>query len=177
MTALAACACSSQKSAPAETTEQQPAVEAPENMIVGGETRPGANYMPKGRIYRTTVPCADLVPVTLNGERTALVSFPAVTDVGTWSTPLHLADGWLLDRRGITPNSAFTRYTYTEYAALKQTPTPAELMAAIMPEARVADIVELPYTTSVAVSDTAAVNKLIREGLPGCRTLYTIPKL
>ncbi len=45
-------------------------------------------------------------------------------------------------------------------------------MASVIPGARVVEIVSLPVTTPVAVADTVMCNRLIREGLPGCKVVY-----
>ena len=46
--------------------------------------------------------------------------------------PTPLADGYLLDNRGIGRNVAFLSYTYEEYAALPATPSPEELMEKVI---------------------------------------------
>ncbi len=86
---------------------------------------------------------------------------------------LPLADGYLLDRRGISPTTAFTSYTYSRYSALSTAPDASQLIKSIIPGAKVTEIVELPMTTSQAATDTARCNSLIREGLPGCKVLMT----
>lgn len=133
------------------------------------------NALPKAVIYKTSADVRLNVPVTLDDAGTGLLSYPAPSDIFPEAAPLPLADGFLLDRRGVGPNSAFTTYTYAEYSALKTAPTPAELMKAIIPGVRVTEIVRLPFTTSVAVADTAEVNRLIRTGLPGCDILLDMP--
>lgn len=90
--------------------------------------------MPKARIYRTNGDYRDKVPVNLDAARSTVVSYPAPTDLT--ALPVQLADGYLLDLRGIGPNTAFTSYTYAEYSAMKDAPTPSQIMDAIMPGAR-----------------------------------------
>lgn len=68
--------------------------------------------MPKARIYRTNGDYRDKVPVNLDAARSTVVSYPAPTDLT--ALPVQLADGYLLDLRGIGPNTAFTSYTYAE---------------------------------------------------------------
>lgn len=144
--------CSSSKTAPA-------LVENPERPAVLGR----ADTMPKAVIYRTSGDFRDNVPVTLGPDGT-LQSYPAPSDLTPGrSEPLSLADGFLLDRRGVSLNSAFTRYTYAEYAALPQTPAPDQLLKAIIPGARVTEIYTLPMTPGEAAADTAAVNRIIRD--------------
>ncbi|MCM1355488.1 MAG: hypothetical protein NC212_03675 [Staphylococcus sp.] len=123
------------------------------------------------RIYKTNGDYADKVPVMLNADRNTLVSYPAPTDLRT-GLPVKLTDGFLLDNRGVGVNTAFTRWSYREYEALAAPPSPAEIMANILPEARVTEIYEMPFASGTP--DAAArCDSLIRAGLPGCRPLST----
>lgn len=132
-----------------------------------------ARYMPRAVAYRTSGNYDDNVPVTLSADGSTLQSFPAPTDVTPEvSTPIRLCDGYLLDRRGISPRSVFTRYTYAEYASLKKVPTTAELLKAVIPGAVVTEIVEFPFTTTEAEADTALCNKLLREHSPELRQMW-----
>ncbi len=122
---------------------------------------------PPARVYRTSADYAANVPVTLNEQRTALVSYPDPADLRQQSSPVPLADGWMLDRRGISANSAFLTYTYAQYAALDRAPDEADIMAAIIPDARVTEIGILPMTLQKAQADTAAVNRMLTGDTPG----------
>lgn len=130
-----------------------------------------AGVMPKAHIYKTNGNYNDNVSVTMNADGSQLISYPAPSDISNASAPLPLADGYLLDRRGISPTTAFTSYTYSRYSALSTAPDASQLIKSIIPGAKVTEIVELPMTTSQAASDTARCNNLIREGLPGCKVL------
>lgn len=110
----------------------------------------------------------------MDGSR--IVSFPAPGDLRS-ATPLPLADGYLLDRRGISPNSVFTTYTYPEYTALSEAPAIDVLKSSIIPGAKVTRIVRLPMTLNSALSDTSAINRLIRQGLPDCQIVYDAPEI
>lgn len=112
--------------------------------VLGG-ARP-VSMMPKVKIYKTNGDYDYLVPITLDASRTKVVSFPAPSDLTEASMPLKLDDGFLLDRRGIGMNTAFTRYTYKEYMALPQAPSVKELLDAVIPDARVTEVVEMPFT-------------------------------
>lgn len=146
-------------------------------VAIGGSAVAGGRQqmIPKAIIYKTSANVLDNVPVTLDASGKGLLSYPAPTDITPESMPIPLADGYLLDRRGISANSAFTSYTYGGYARLKQVPTQAELMKAIIPGVKVTALVRLPFVTSEAVADTAEVNRLIRSGLPGCEILLDAP--
>lgn len=150
--AAIATACSSNKNSTAsEFTAMEPA-------RTGATIQ--ASQMPKAVIYKTSEPCAEFVPVQFD-EAGNLVSFPAPTDITDQSTPLPLADGFLLDRRGVSPYSRFTTWTWREYRALAQAPAPAEIKSHLLPDARVTEVQILPMTLNEALADTAAVNKLI----------------
>ncbi len=126
--------------------------------------RGASSAMPKAVIYKTNGDYRLNVPVTLNAERTTIVSYPDPSDISTNLAPICLADGWLLDRRGVNSNTAFTTFSYSEYSKLKSVPSPEQLMNSIIPDARVTEVRTLSITTSKAVSDTAAVNSMIRSG-------------
>jgi hypothetical protein len=82
-------------------------------------------------IYRTKADYHKLVPVTLNEEKTRIVSFPAPKDLyfkGKPALPTILADGFLLDNRGINENVAFLNISYEDYMALDKTPSQEALM-------------------------------------------------
>lgn len=83
-------------------------------------------------IYKTTRDYSRNVPVMLNADGTKIVSYPAVSDVRSLPYPTPLADGYLLDNRGIGQYVAFLSYTYEEYAALPKTPTASELFEKII---------------------------------------------
>ncbi|MGM9853720.1 MAG: hypothetical protein ACI30N_07120 [Muribaculaceae bacterium] len=167
LTTMAAACSSAVKNT--ETPREDAVVIAPRPTPVTGMRGNGASYLPKAIIYKTNGDYNNLVPVNLNPDGT-LLSYPDPTDVGEFSTPLPLADGWLLDRRGgIGTGTRFTRWTYPQYHALPQVPSPQELLQNLVPEARVTEAYRLPINAHPA--DTAACNALIRNGLPNCTKL------
>ena len=86
-------------------------------------------------IYKTRGDYKLLVPITLNDEKTEIVSYPAPGDLkykGKPAIPTELDNGFLLDNRGINKNVAFTSYTYEDYMALEKTPSKEELMSLIV---------------------------------------------
>lgn len=163
---IMACACVSCSGGKAGIQE----VVRPE--IPADSSGPMASYMPMAQIYRTSGDYDCNVPVALDASGTGIVSFPAPSDLSAQSEPVRLEGGYLLDRRGVSANTAFISYTYKEYSALAAPPSLKELMASVIPGARVVEIVSLPVTTPVAVADTVMCNRLIREGLPGCKVVY-----
>lgn len=162
-TAAMACGCAASRQSAAEPVVEAPAVVAAPGHVIGSETRGNrgeVNRVPRAVVYRMSGDYAANVPVTLTagGE---LLSYPAPTDISPASKPLPLADGWWLDRRGVSERTVFTRYTYEEYSALPQAPSPQALLEAVIPGACVTALRRLPLTLSEAMADTAAVNRLI----------------
>lgn len=153
-TAVAAAGCKS----------TQGSEEPQQGVVIGTPKSKPSAYIPKAVIYRTNGDYAQQVPIALNAQRTAVVSYPGPGDVSEASSPVALGDGWLLDRRGgVGLNSAFLRYTYAEYARLQQAPSAAELMSAIIPEARVTEVKTLPITLSEALADPAALKEAVNK--------------
>lgn len=71
----------------------------------------------------------------LTPDKSAIASYPGIRDVSTGNGFLYLtllANGYLLDNRGIGPDVAFISYTYEEYNKLKETPEPGELYQLIV---------------------------------------------
>ena len=130
-------------------------------------TPPQAAVMIKAYIYKTNGNYADNVPIAVKDGK--LISYPAPSDLADRSEPVALDGGYLLDRRGVGPDTRFTTYTYGDYAAMQAPPSESALMAAIIPDARVTEIVEMPfpYTPDCA----SQCNELIAAGLPGCKIM------
>lgn len=133
------------------------------------------NYLPNARIYRMSGDCPELVPVSVSKDGRTLISYPAPTDLTEGSTPVQLADGWWLDRRGVSADTRFTDYTYAQYRALQQAPSPTELLNRLSADCSVTEIRELPMNLTEALNDTARVNELIRKSLDDCKVVYALP--
>ena len=118
-------------------------------------------------IYTTKADYSNLVPVTMNSERTKIVSYPAKSDIRLSAKPVALADGWLLDRRGIGPNTVFTDYTYEEYSSLEKTPSASQLMEHIIEKYPLLELRDCG-TEHLSLDQ---LNDLIRSGLKGCKTM------
>lgn len=157
--AATVCGCSSSKQAagPLATSEPQQM----EQPVIGGESSTVARAV----IYRTSAPADSLVPVGVRGGK--IVSYPAPSDLT--EQPMSLSDGWLLDTRGINPDTKFTNYTYSAYKALATAPTPDQLLESIIPDIEVTDIVVLPEAAGAV--KPAEVEEIIRAGFPGCKII------
>lgn len=86
-------------------------------------------------VYKTKQNYDNLVPILLSDDKTEIVAYPATTDIyyeGKLALPTKLAQGYLLDNRGISKNTAFLKLTYQEYAKLEKVPTLAEFYSMIV---------------------------------------------
>jgi hypothetical protein len=86
-------------------------------------------------VYQTKADFFDKVPVTLSQDKSEVISYPGVKDIffnGEFSYPTKLNNGYLLDNRGIDPNSAFLNLSYEEYSKLQTYPTKSELYSLIL---------------------------------------------
>ncbi len=121
-----------------------------------------ARALPKAVIYRTNGDYNNNVPVNLNDLRTALVSYPAPTDISSHSAPVGIGEGWLFDRRGgVGVNTAFLSYTYAEYSALKSVPSQAELLKAVIPGSGVTQCILTPVPLAEAMANPDVLKKYI----------------
>lgn len=119
--------------------------------------------MPKARAYQTNGDYADRVMISLAPDG-SILSYPAPSDITKQSAPLPIIDGWLLDRQGgVSENSAFLKYTYSEYASLPCAPTLEELKLAIIPGAKVTSVMILPFTATQAPECMDAIKEYIKD--------------
>ncbi len=96
---------------------------------------PAKQPSPPVIIYKTKGDYYFNVPVIMNSEKTAVVSFPDPSDIirgGEYPYPDRLAEGYLLDNRGINEHVAFLNITYEEYSQLSKAPSREELMDMIL---------------------------------------------
>ena len=119
-----------------------------------------ANALPKATAFRMSGDYADHVAVSVDNQGN-LTYFPAPTDISAASAPVSLTEGWWLNRQGIGINSVFTKYTFSEYAALPSVPSIEELKASIIPGARVTEVISLPYTINEAPSHIQEINDFL----------------
>ena len=150
---LSAAACSSKKEAVQPASIPAAVIQPAKTGVV--------NAIPKAIVYKMSGNATSAnVPVTDNPQTGDITSFPGPADV-VGQEPIVLEDGGLLDRRGISENSRFTKWTYAEYAAMKTPPTLAELKASIIPDARAIDIRRLDMTPWQAAENLPEVLKAL----------------
>jgi len=86
-------------------------------------------------IYRTRSDYSMYVPVSLSSDKDKIVSYPDIKDIyfnDKLSVPTSLADGFLLDNRGIGVQVGFLSYTYEKYSKLSATPNAKDLMGLLL---------------------------------------------
>lgn len=140
---------------------RQPEPENTLNESVRPEVAPRASFIPRQIIYKTNGDWNNHVAVRL-GPDSSLLYYPAPGDISEESAPLVMADGWLMDRQGgISASTAFLKWTYGEYHALDEAPSPRQILESVIPGAKVTEIVTLPMNINEARNDTARVNDFI----------------
>ena len=106
---------------------------------------------------------SDNVAVRVN-DSGELTYFPDPADISEKSRPVDLGDGWWLDRQGIGDGYRFTKYTFKEYAALKQVPSRQELLDAIIPGAVVTEVHPFPsIPASEAMDHLSEIKKELND--------------
>lgn len=84
-------------------------------------------------VYKTRKNYNDKVAVILSPDKSEIINYPSPSDIDTSNVfPTPLADGFLLDNRGIDPNIAFLSMTYAQYAKLPKAPSKEELYKMII---------------------------------------------
>lgn len=92
---------------------------------------------PPAVVYKTRENYYDKVPVTLSADGKTIIAYPARQDLmrgGEFAYPTRLNDDYLLDNRGISPNTAFLRFSYPDYYNMDNIPTAERLMNYLLDE-------------------------------------------
>jgi hypothetical protein len=90
------------------------------------EVEPSFEAGPPTIVYKTKADYNNLVPVILSDDKSQIISYPHHTDIysnGELAYPTALADGYLLDNRGISANVAFLNISYEDYGKMKNLPS------------------------------------------------------
>lgn len=120
------------------------------------------NFLPNATAFRMSGNYANNVAVTL-GPDGELTYFPAPSDITADSEPIELGEGWWLNNQGLGPNSVFTKYTFAEYAALPEAPSPEQIKLNIIHGAKVTDFMELPMKIGEANQNLEAVKEYVKQ--------------
>lgn len=120
---------------------------------------------PSAIVYKTKADYSKNVPVTLSDDKTKIVSYPAPQDVfyqGKLAVPTELCHGYLLDNRGIMPNTAFLKITYEEYSKLKEVPSSDELYKQIIDKSPFTEMYDLGARSNFK-DDKKEIEKIIKK--------------
>lgn len=143
------------KNAPRQNAASELSADKPSTKLVKPE-----GMIPPATAFRMSGDYAGNVGVTLDPAGN-LTYFPAPSDINANSAPVDLGNGWWLNRQGLSANSVFTSYTFRQYAELGATPSPAEIKAAVIPGARVVEMVQLPYNVSAAAQHIPEIKEYL----------------
>jgi hypothetical protein len=86
-------------------------------------------------IYKTKADYSKNVPVRLSDDKTQIISYPAPSDLlidGKIQYPKVLSDGFVLDNRGVSLNTAFLKVSYEEYTQPGFLPDPAAMINQVL---------------------------------------------
>jgi len=122
-------------------------------------------------VYKTTKDFSELVPVTMNAEKTEIISYPSPADIfynGVLAKPTVLKNGYLLDNRGINENVVFLNYTYENYSKFKEVPSMAELMLKIVDKYPISEMYYCGPRLQFK-DEVKELNTLIDKGFTGCK--------
>lgn len=119
-------------------------VRSPDNDV------PSIRREPATRAFRPNGDYAANVMVTLSPDCREVISYPECNEVDSSMAPVKLSRGYYLDRGGVGPNTVFLRWTYDEYSRLPETPTPSQIIEAVIPDSHIAEIIEIPLGMNYA---------------------------
>ena len=120
------------------------------------------NFIPNATAFRMNGDYSKNVAITLSSDG-EIIYFPAPSDITADSEPIPLVEGWWLNCQGFGPNSVFTKYTFSEYAALPEVPSPEQLKMDIIPGARVTQFIELPIKIGNASNELEKIKDYLNN--------------
>jgi hypothetical protein len=109
----------------------------------------------------------------MNADKTKIVSYPSPSDLlvnNELLKPIKLNNGYLLDRKGINLNVAFTSYKYADYASRQEAPTISELMNSIINDDPLLELYNCKNYLKIK-GNVEKVNALIADGFDGCERI------
>ena len=121
---------------------------------------------PPAIVYKTSKDYYYHVPVQLSDDGKKVVSYPAPSDLrrgNDFTYPTRLADGYLLDNRGININTAFLRFTYADYYNMDNIPNTERLMNYIIDDDPFTEFYEVGRRGDYEDIEKA-LNKIIGQG-------------
>lgn len=165
--------CKAPQKAHNENTETPSTLDKKEEPLLKDNPPKG---MAQALVYKTRGDYNNLVPVTLNSARSAIVSYPAPSDVyykGTLAKPIQLASGYLLDNRGINAQTAFLSITYEEYSQLTNV-TPEFLWQNIIDLTPLTELYQCGNRSDFT-NEVEQLNAIIESGFANCKKIEVPP--
>lgn len=123
---------------------------------------------PQVMVYKTKADYFNKVPVLLSEDHQSILSYPDPKDLlqnGQLLLPTRLAEGYLLDNKGIGVHTAFLDLSYREYAALISAPKPTDLWERIIDKDPFTELYECGPRSGY--KRAWALNKLIKSNFKG----------
>lgn len=128
-------------------------------------------------VYKTIGDFNNLVPITMNENRTEILSYPAPTDLvvnGKVTIPTQLKNGYLLDNRGVNINTVFLKYTYEKYSKLENAPNLEEMMQNIAEKYPLSELINCGPRSQFK-DEVKEINSLIDKDFPNCKKVEITP--
>jgi len=169
---LYGCACGKKTTENTDNVKTEEIMPA-DSQITKEQPIDGVKQLAPAIVYKTTKDYSQNVPVILSADKKSIASYPAPSDIyykGELAYPTKLADGYLLDNRGVTENVAFTSYTYEEYSRLKSAPTETELMNKIIDRNPLLEIINCGARAEYK-NEIEDLNKVIKDGFKNFRQM------
>jgi len=130
---------------------------------------------PQTIVYKTKKDYSQFVPVTMNAQRTQIISYPSPSDIyykGKLAKPTPLKNGYWLDNRGVNENTVFLSYTYEEYSSLKDAPQLQVMLSKVIDKNPFTEIIDCGIRSQYK-NEEEDLNKLIDINFAGCKRITT----
>jgi hypothetical protein len=124
-------------------------------------------------IYKTKLNRDNNVPIRVMEDRKTIITYPAPTDVftnGKLAYPTKLADGYLLDNRGVSISSVFLSYDYETYSKLRDIPKESVLLNAVVDFEPFLEMYNCGYRYDYK-NEVQQANDIIRNRFKNCKCL------
>lgn len=152
-----------------DKTDTIPVLDEAQDSIVIMPRVPLRGAHPHVIVYRTVANFDTLVPVTMNISKTLIKSYPAPSDLNSMQMPVPVGNGFLLDRRGISINSAFLNIGYRQYMELKEL-SATKLMQYVTYKKPFVEIWDCGAISSRSLPDSVKV--IVANGFEGCDCIF-----
>ena len=146
----------------------------PSHMEYTSDWKPDFSDGPPLIIYKTTSNFSQLVPVTMNPEKSRIVAYPGPSDVLKGETPAfptELKEGFWLDNLGIQANSVYLSMSLEEYSHMKEAPSLDKMMEMLEDKAPF-EVIYFCGNRAKIEDPVAFANQVIKDGkLERCKCL------